>query len=93
MFDARFINENRSLDMLDKSYLFSDDEMRDFIVNGYCVLNVDLSQTLHDTIYDKTKSIIDVCPAAGRVPQLQWGPNIVSLTMLHCNAFVLASSM
>ncbi len=63
--------------MLDKSYLFSDDEMRNFIVNGYCVLNnVDLSKTLHDTIYHKTKSIIDTEGNPGnnllpRVPEIQ----------------------
>ncbi len=45
--------------MVDKSYLFDDDAMRDFIVNGYCVINVDQPVALHDTIYEKTKAIID----------------------------------
>ena len=62
--------------MVNKSYLFDDDAMRDFIVKGYCVLNVDQPQELHDSIYEKTKTIIDDEGNPGnnllpRVPEIQ----------------------
>ena len=62
--------------MVDRSYLFDDDAMRDFIVNGYHVINVDQPVALHDGIYEKTKAIIDDDGNPGnnllpRVPEIQ----------------------
>ncbi len=62
--------------MVDRSYLFDDDAMRDFIVNGYHVINVDKPVALHDDIYEKTKAIIDEDGNPGnnllpRVPEIQ----------------------
>ncbi len=62
--------------MVDRSYLFDDDAMRDFIVNGYHVINVDQPVAFHDGIYEKTKAIIDVDGNPGnnllpRVPEIQ----------------------
>ena len=62
--------------MVDRSYLFDDDAMRDFIVNGYHVISVDKPVALHDGIYEKTKAIIDEDGNPGnnllpRVPEIQ----------------------
>ena len=62
--------------MVDRSYLFDDDAMRDFIVNGYHVISVDKPVALHDDIYEKTKAIIDEDGNPGnnllpRVPEIQ----------------------
>lgn len=62
--------------MVDRSYLFDDDAMRDFIVNGYHVITVDKPVALHDGIYEKTKEIIDEDGNPGnnllpRVPEIQ----------------------
>jgi hypothetical protein len=62
--------------MVDRSYLFDDDAMRDFIVNGYHVINVEKPVALHDDIYEKTKAIIDEDGNPGnnllpRVPEIQ----------------------
>ncbi|MDE2847389.1 MAG: HEAT repeat domain-containing protein [Gemmatimonadota bacterium] len=62
--------------MLDRTYLFDDDAMRDFIVNGYHVIGVEKPAALHDDIYEKTKAIIDVDGNPGnnllpRVPEIQ----------------------
>ena len=40
-----------------KMRLFDDETMRDFIVNGYCVLRPDLPKSFHDTIYEKTEAV------------------------------------
>lgn len=37
--------------------LFDDETMRDFIVNGYCVVRPDLPKSFHDTIYEKTEAV------------------------------------
>ena len=62
--------------MVDRSYLFDDDAMRDFIVNGYHVITVDKPVALHADIYEKTKAIIDEDGNPGnnllpRVPEIQ----------------------
>jgi HEAT repeat protein len=62
--------------MVDRSYLFDDDAMRDFIVNGYHVIKVDKPVALHDDIYAKTQAIIDEDGNPGnnllpRVPEIQ----------------------
>lgn len=62
--------------MVDRSYLFDDDAMRDFIVNGFHVITVDKPVALHDDIYEKTKAIIDEDGNPGnnllpRVPEIQ----------------------
>ena len=62
--------------MVDRSYLFDDNAMRDFIVNGYHVINVDQPAAFHDGIYEKTKAIFDEDGNPGnnllpRVPEIQ----------------------
>ena len=62
--------------MVDRTYLFDDDAMRDFIVNGYHVISVEKPAALHDDIYEKTKAIIDEDGNPGnnllpRVPEIQ----------------------
>jgi hypothetical protein len=39
-------------------FLFDDETMRDFMVNGYCVLKVDLPASFHERIFEKTKEIL-----------------------------------
>lgn len=40
------------------AFLFDDTAMRDFIVNGYCVLKVDLPPSFHEQVFEKTKKIL-----------------------------------
>ena len=40
------------------AFLFDDAAMRDFIVNGYCVLKVDLPTSFHEQVFEKTKKIL-----------------------------------
>ena len=41
-----------------EKHLFDDAAMRDFIVNGYCVLKTDMPQEFHQRIFQKTKTIL-----------------------------------
>ena len=58
------------------SNLFSDEQMRDFIVNGYVTVKADLPRSVHETIYRKTQEFTakegnlgnNILP---RVPELQ----------------------
>jgi ectoine hydroxylase-related dioxygenase (phytanoyl-CoA dioxygenase family) len=62
--------------MGDSKYLFDDDRMRDFIVNGYCVIQADLPRSFHDTIYQKTEAVFEKEGNPGnnllpRIPEIQ----------------------
>ena len=41
------------------SNLFSDEQMRDFIVNGYVTVKTELSRSVHETIYRKTQEFTE----------------------------------
>lgn len=45
--------------MIDKTYLLNDKQMRDFIVNGYLIVNTDLSRNFHDEIYRTTNTVFE----------------------------------
>lgn len=56
--------------------LFSDKQMRDFIVNGYVTIKTDLPRSVHETIYRKTQEYSENEGNLGnnvlpRVPELQ----------------------
>ena len=58
------------------SNLFSDEQMRDFIVNGYVTVKTELSRSVHETIYRKTQEFTEKEGNLGnnifpRVPELQ----------------------
>lgn len=43
--------------MLDRQYLWDDDTLRRFIVDGYCVVKADYPKAFHDEIYLKTEEV------------------------------------
>jgi HEAT repeat protein len=43
--------------MVDPQYLFDDEQMRSFIVNGFVVIKLDLPAGLHETVYRKTEEV------------------------------------
>lgn len=45
--------------MLDKTYLLNDQQMRDFIVNGYVIVKTDLPPNFHDEIYKITNTVFE----------------------------------
>ena len=58
------------------SKLFNDEQMRDFIVNGYVTVKTDLPRSVHETIYRKTQEYTEKEGNLGnnilpRVPELQ----------------------
>lgn len=58
------------------SNLFSDEQTRDFIVNGYVTVKTDLPRSVHETIYRKTQEFTEKEGNLGnnilpRVPELQ----------------------
>lgn len=62
--------------MMQESNLFSDEQMRDFIVNGYVTVKTDLPRSVHETIYRKTQETTEKEGNLGnnilpRVPELQ----------------------
>ncbi len=62
--------------MMQESNLFSDEQMRDFIVNGYVTVKTDLPRSVHETIYRKTQETTESEGNLGnnilpRVPELQ----------------------
>lgn len=57
-------------------FLFDDEKMRDFLVQGYCVLKVDLPPSFHEQVYEKTKKVLaqDGNPGNNilpRIPEVQ----------------------
>ncbi len=62
--------------MVDKKYLLTDDQMRHFIVNGYVIVNTDLSASFHDFIYERTEEVFEKEGNPGnnllpRIPEVQ----------------------
>ncbi len=62
--------------MVDKAYLLTDEEMRNFIVNGYVVVKADFPAGFHETIYQKTKTAFEKEGNPGnnllpRIPEIQ----------------------
>ena len=62
--------------MVDARYLLDDDMMRDFIVNGYYIIKPEHPKALHETIYEKTKAVIEEDGNPGnnllpRIPEIQ----------------------
>ena len=45
--------------MLDKTYLLNDQQMREFIVNGYVIVKADLPRSFHDEIYETTNAVFE----------------------------------
>ena len=61
---------------MQESNLFSDEQMRDFIVNGYVTVKTGLPRSVHETIYRKTQETTETEGNLGnnilpRVPELQ----------------------
>lgn len=44
--------------MAAEEFLFDDEAMRDFLVNGYCVLKTDFPPEFHEGIFEKTKKVL-----------------------------------
>ena len=62
--------------MIDPRFLLSDEQMRDYIANGYLVLHTSLPSTLHEEIYRRTSEVMEKEGNPGnnvlpRVPQLR----------------------
>ena len=62
--------------MQEQSHLLTDDQMRDFIINGYISIKTDLPRSVHETIYRKTQEYTEKEGNLGnnilpRVPELQ----------------------
>ncbi|MBI1930653.1 HEAT repeat domain-containing protein [Candidatus Poribacteria bacterium] len=62
--------------MADKAYLLNDEEMRNFIVNGYVMVKADFPAGFHETIYQKTKTAFEKEGNPGnnllpRIPEIQ----------------------
>ena len=45
--------------MIDKTHLLNDKQMRDFIVDGYLIVQTDLSRDFHDEIYKTTIAVFE----------------------------------
>ena len=41
-------------------YRFDDEKMRDFLVYGFCVLQVDYPRSFHERIYEQTQQIMEL---------------------------------
>lgn len=79
-------------------FRFDDETMRDFLVNGYCVLKVDLPQEFHERIFEKTKAILaedgnpgnNILPRIPEVQQVFDNPVVVgALTSLLGPSYVM----
>ena len=62
--------------MIDTKYLLTDEQMRHFIVNGYVIVNTDLSASFHDFIYERTEEVFEKEGNPGnnllpRIPEVQ----------------------
>ena len=61
--------------MVDPTYLLSDEQMKEFIVNGFVKLNTELSPQMHQRIYERTEEVFEKEGNPGnnvlpRVPEL-----------------------
>ena len=62
--------------MVDKAYLFNDEQMRHFIANGYVTLKTDFPATFHEAIYQKIEAVMEKEGNVGnnilpRIPEMQ----------------------
>ena len=56
--------------------LFTDEQMREFLTNGFVIIKPDLPKSIHDTIYQKLDEVVDMDGNPGnnllpRVPEIQ----------------------
>ena len=59
-----------------ETFLFDDAAMRDFLVQGYCVLKVNLPAEFHQQVFEKTKKLLTEEGNPGnnilpRIPEVQ----------------------
>ena len=40
--------------------LFTDEQMREFLTNGFVIIKPDLPKSIHDTIYQKLDEVVDM---------------------------------
>ena len=45
--------------LVDPTYLLSDEQMKEFIVNGFVKLNTELSPQVHQRIYERTEEVFE----------------------------------
>ena len=62
--------------MIDKTHLLDDNQMREFIVNGYLIVKTDLPRNYHDAIYETTNTVFEKEGNPGnnllpRIPEIQ----------------------
>ena len=62
--------------MLENRYLFNDNQMQDFIVNGYVTVKTDLPASFHEYIYNQLNSVVEEEGNPGnnvlpRIPEIQ----------------------
>lgn len=62
--------------MLENRYLFNDNQMHDFIVNGYVTIKTDLPASFHEHIYSQLNSVVEAEGNPGnnvlpRIPEIQ----------------------
>jgi hypothetical protein len=62
--------------MLDDKYLFNDNQIQDFIVNGYVTVKTDLPASFHEYIYQQLNSVVEKEGNPGnnvlpRIPEVQ----------------------
>ena len=62
--------------MIDETHLLDDNQMREFIVNGYLIVKTDLPRNYHDAIYDTTNTVFEKEGNPGnnllpRIPEIQ----------------------
>ena len=62
--------------MLENRYLFNDNQMQDFIVNGYVTVKTDLPASFHEHIYNQLNAVVEAEGNPGnnvlpRIPEIQ----------------------
>lgn len=62
--------------MLENRYLFNDNQMHDFIVNGYVTIKTDLPASFHEYIYSQLNAVVEAEGNPGnnvlpRIPEIQ----------------------
>ena len=62
--------------MLDNRYLFNDNQMQDFIVNGYVTVKTNLPASFHEHVYQQLNSVVESEGNPGnnvlpRIPEIQ----------------------
>ena len=62
--------------MIDETHLLDDNQMREFIVNGYLIVKTDLPRDYHDAMYETTNTVFEKEGNPGnnllpRIPEIQ----------------------